>query len=56
VRNEDDGSVFVFAMGDEEAISKLAGAVRTGPRFSDVRTVEEKEASPIAYNSFVIER
>jgi acylphosphatase len=55
VRNEDDGSVFVFAMGDQEAINTLAGALRTGPRFSDVRSVEEKEASPLTYNSFVIE-
>jgi acylphosphatase len=55
VRNEDDGSVFVYAAGSPLAIEQFAGAVRTGPRFSEVRTVEEKEAGLEKFNSFVIE-
>lgn len=55
VRNEDDGSVFVYAMADPDTIDRMAAAVRTGPRFSEVRGVEEKEASLVKYNSFVIE-
>ena len=56
VRNEDDGGVLVYVLGDAEAVNRMAGAVRTGPRFSEVRGVEEKEAAPLKYNSFVIER
>jgi len=56
VRNEDDGGVFVYAVGDRPAIEQLAAAIHTGPRFSEVRTVEEKEASIQKYNSFQIER
>jgi acylphosphatase len=44
VRNEDDGGVFVYAVGDPDAISALAGALRKGPLLAEVRTVEEKEA------------
>jgi acylphosphatase len=55
VRNEDDGAVFVYAIGAPDAISQFAGAVRTGPRLSEVRTVEEKEAAVERYNSFQIE-
>jgi acylphosphatase len=56
VRNEDDGAVFVYAIANPETMDRLAAAVRTGPRFSEVRGVEEKEASLLKYNSFVIER
>ena len=55
VRNEDDGAVFVYAIGTPDAISQFAGAVRTGPRFSEVRTFAEKEAAIERYNSFHIE-
>jgi acylphosphatase len=56
VRNEDDGAVFVYAIANAETLDRMAAAVRTGPRFSEVRGVEEKEASLLKYNSFVIER
>ena len=55
VRNEDDGSVFVYAVGDAIAMTRMAGAVRTGPHFSEVRTVEEKEAGIQKFSSFRIE-
>jgi acylphosphatase len=55
VRNEDDGGVFVYAIGDPLSIERLAGVIRLGPRHSEVRTVEEKEASIQKYNSFHIE-
>jgi acylphosphatase len=55
VRNEDDGGVFVYAVGDPDSISRLAGAVRTGPRFSEVRGVEEKEAGIEKHSSFRID-
>jgi acylphosphatase len=55
VRNEDDGAVFVYAVGDPVSITRMAGAVRTGPHHSEVRTVEEKEAGIEKFNSFHIE-
>ena len=56
VRNEDDGSVFTYAHGNPEQINRFGAAIRTGPRFSEVRGVEEKESSVLKYNSFIIER
>jgi acylphosphatase len=56
VRNEDDGGVFVYAAGDAAAISELAAALHRGPQFSEVRTVEEKEAAVQKFSSFGIER
>jgi acylphosphatase len=55
VRNEDDGAVFTYAVGDPLSIARFAGAIRTGPRQSEVRTVEEKEAVVQKFNSFRIE-
>jgi acylphosphatase len=55
VRNEDDGAVFVYAVGDPESIARLAAAIHTGPRFSEVRSVEEKEAALEKHNSFFID-
>lgn len=55
VRNEDDGGVFVYAIGDSNSIARFAGAVRTGPRLAEVRTVEEKEAALENYSSFRID-
>ena len=43
-RNLDDGSVEVYAAGPREKIEKLAGLLRVGPRWADVRGVEEQEA------------
>jgi len=55
VRNEDDGGVFVYAVGDSLAIEHLAAAIHRGPHFSEVRTVEEKEAAVEKHSSFRID-
>ena len=55
VRNEDDGGVFVYAVGDPNSMARMAGAIRTGPRLSEVRTVAEKEAGIEKCSSFQIE-
>lgn len=55
VRNLDDGRVEVYAAGPPDKLSDLAGALRTGPRLSDVRGVEEQEAALRHYSSFQIE-
>ncbi|MBI5083511.1 MAG: acylphosphatase [Acidobacteria bacterium] len=45
VRNRDDGSVEACAAGTSEQLSAFSGWLHRGPRFSDVRGVEEREAS-----------
>ncbi|MBI5280618.1 MAG: acylphosphatase [Candidatus Solibacter usitatus] len=45
VRNRDDGNVEACAAGTPEQLGAFAGWLRRGPRFSDVRGVEEREAS-----------
>jgi acylphosphatase len=43
-QNLDDGRVEVYAAGAPESLDELAGQLRRGPRFSEVRHVEEEEA------------
>lgn len=54
VRNLDDGRVEVYAAGPPARLSELAGLLRQGPRWSDVRGVEEQEAAVQHYESFHI--
>jgi acylphosphatase len=53
-RNLDDGSVEVYAVGPPERLSDMAGRLRQGPRWADVRGVEETEAAIHRYTSFEI--
>ncbi len=53
-RNLDDGRVEVYAAGPEEKLSEMAGMLHRGPRWSDVRGVEEQEASVETRGSFDI--
>ena len=54
-RNLDDGRVEVFACGPASRLEDLAGRLWKGPRFSDVRGVEEAEAAPQGGSTFRIE-
>jgi acylphosphatase len=54
VRNTDDGSVEVLAMGNQEQINELTAMLHRGPRFSEVRTVEETEAALIQSSGFTV--
>jgi acylphosphatase len=45
VRNDDDGSVEVYAVGTVAQLSELAGYLWKGPRWAEVRGVEESEAA-----------
>ncbi len=54
-RNLDDGSVEVYAVGPLENLQKLAGMLHRGPRWADVRGVEEQEAAVHQYSYFHIE-
>ena len=53
-RNLDDGRVEVYAVGAADKLSQLAGILYRGPRWSDVRGVEEQEAAVQEYGSFRI--
>jgi acylphosphatase len=44
VRNRDDGSVEVYAVGAAAQLSELAGLLWKGPRWAEVRGVDEAEA------------
>jgi len=44
VRNDDDGTVQVYAIGSREQLSELAGLLWQGPRWAEVRGVDESEA------------
>jgi acylphosphatase len=54
-RNLDDGRVEVYAAGPEEKLSQMAGRLHTGPRWAEVRGVEEQEAAVHQYGGFRIE-
>jgi acylphosphatase len=55
VRNLDDGRVEVYAIGPDEKLSELAGRLHQGPRWADVRGVEEQPAEPREYRRFQVE-
>jgi acylphosphatase len=54
-RNLDDGRVEVYAAGPPESLAELAGQLHRGPRWADVRGVEEQEAAVHESSSFRIE-
>jgi acylphosphatase len=43
-RNLDDGRVEVYAAGPADKLSEFAAMLHAGPRWSEVRGVEEQEA------------
>ncbi len=53
-RNLDNGDVEVYAVGAPEQVAQLSGLLWKGPRWSDVRGVEEQEAPVVQYVSFRI--
>jgi acylphosphatase len=54
-RTLDDGRVEVYAAGPVDKLSELAGLLHRGPRWSDVRGVEESEEAVHDHGSFRIE-
>ena len=52
VRNLDDGRVEVYAVGISALLNQFAGALHLGPNYSEVRGVEEEEASVQQLSSF----
>ena len=54
VRNLDDGNVEVYAVGNPEQLSELAGLLWKGPRWAEVRGVDESEAPMEHHSGFSI--
>lgn len=54
-RNLDDGRVEIYAVATPGRIAEFAGHLRQGPRWGEVRGVEEQEAAVQQYGSFRIE-
>jgi acylphosphatase len=54
VRNDDDGSVEVFAVGTPAQLSELAGFLWKGPRWAEVRGVDEAEAALEEHSGFAV--
>ena len=54
VRNHDDGSVEVYALGTSAQLSDLAGLLWQGPRWAEVRGVDESEAAIEQHSSFYV--
>ena len=53
-RNLDDGRVEVFAVGSDQQLDALAGALHIGPRAAEVRAVEQQDAPLEDASSFRI--
>lgn len=53
-KNLEDGRVEVYAAGSEQALSELSGLLWKGPRWADVRGVEQEESPIIHYVGFQI--
>ena len=45
VRNRDDGRVEIYAVGPPDQLREMAGMMYRGPRWAEVRGVEELEAA-----------
>ena len=56
VRNLDDGNVDVYAVGSPEQLAEFAGLLWQGPRFAEVRGVDQTEAAVRSVSGFQIER
>jgi acylphosphatase len=54
VRNDDDGSVQMYAVGTAAQLSELAGLLWKGPRWAEVRGVDESEAPVENHSGFSI--
>lgn len=53
-RNLADGRVEVYAVGLPPQLDRFSGALRVGPRFADIRGVDEQEAAVENVTSFRI--
>ncbi len=53
-KNLENGCVEVYAVGPPERLKELSGYLWQGPRWAEVRGVEEQEAPVVHYTGFRI--
>jgi acylphosphatase len=56
VRNDDDGTVEVYAVGTSGQLTDLAGLLWQGPRWAEVRGVDEGESAVEDYSGFSVKQ
>lgn len=54
-RNLDDGRVEVYVTGPPDKVAEVGGQLMIGPRWAEVRGVDEQEAPVLKYSGFHIE-
>ena len=54
VRNRDEGYVEVYAVGTAQQLAEFAGALWKGPRWAEVRGVDEEEAALEKHSGFSV--
>ncbi|MBM3736865.1 MAG: acylphosphatase [Acidobacteria bacterium] len=54
VRNLDDGCVEALAIGNDQQLAEFAGWLWRGPRWAEVRRVDEQESAPESCEGFRI--
>jgi acylphosphatase len=54
VRNEDDGQVQVYGVGNRDQLDRLAALLYRGPSQAEVRGVEQREAPVQQLSSFSV--
>lgn len=52
VRNEPDGTVYLEAEGEEDAVEKFLAWCSLGPRLAVVEAVVTEEGEPVGYEDF----
>lgn len=56
VRNQEDGSVYIEAMGEQERLNEFIAWCKRGPKNARVENVKVIEANPQRFTSFEIRR
>ena len=56
VRNEPDGSVYIEAEGDAQALEQLTAWCKTGPERARVEHVETREGTWQEFQGFIVDR
>lgn len=54
VRNEPDGTVYIEAEGDDDAVERFLDWCREGPRKARVDRLDVQDAEPSGYASFEV--
>lgn len=54
MRNREDGKVEIFIEGDSDKVNAMASVCKRGPKYSQIRNIEEKEERFQGFQDFKI--